>query len=69
MDSDIALVGFDGFDGIHESSHMVPMAVRHGDVLDVAEFDAHVFAVTKKDSSLGASVEEHSTSATSVFQC
>jgi hypothetical protein len=38
-------------------------------VLDVAELNAHVFAVTKKDSSFGASVEEHPTSATAVFQC
>ena len=69
MDSDIALVGFNGFDGIHKGSHMVPVAVCHGDVLDVAELNAHVFAVTKKDSSFGACVEEHPTSAASVFQC
>ena len=56
MDGDIAVFGFDGFDGVHEGTHVVPVPMGHRDVLDIAELDPHVFAIAEKDCSLGASI-------------
>jgi hypothetical protein len=43
------------------------VAVGHRDVLNVAEMDAHIFAIAEKHGALRAGVEQHASAATAIF--
>ena len=48
----------DGVDRRRQRAHMVPMSVRDGDLLDLAEIEAQVAAVADEDGAFGAGVEQ-----------
>ena len=49
----------DGVDRRRQGAHMVPVAVRDGDLLDRAEVEPEVAAVADEDRAFGAGVEQH----------
>ncbi len=48
----------DGVERGGQRAHVIPVAVRHGDLLDLAEIDRHVAAVADEGRALGAGVEQ-----------
>ena len=48
-----------GVDRRRQRAHMVPMTMRDGDLLDLAEIEAQVPAVADEDGAFGAGVEKH----------
>ena len=48
----------DGVDRRRQRAHVVPMPVRDGDLLDLAEIEAEVAAVADEDGAFGAGVEK-----------
>src|SRR3990167_4513526 len=53
-----ASAGVDGVERRRQCPHVIPMAMRHGDFLDLAEIDAEVAAVPEEDGAFGAGVEQ-----------
>ena len=48
----------DGVDRRRQRAHMVPMAMRDGDLLDLAKIEAEVAAVADENGAFGAGVEQ-----------